>query len=118
MFIDNINDNLSPLEYESLTIAGTAVPFTTAKVAPTSSSSGYASTKAVLAHVSVETDSIRYRIDGHDPTASEGHLIPANTSFWVQGITSIENFRAIKVTNNATLKVTYFFAKNMNSFRY
>jgi hypothetical protein len=54
----------------------------------------------------VETDEIRFRCDGSDPTSSVGHLMSVGDVFTVDG-SDAETFKAIKVTNNAKLAVSY-----------
>lgn len=86
-----------PINFESITVSSTAIGFTTAtRVSATS------------ALISVEDDNIRYRLDGTDPTASEGHLLYAGQTQIIEGWLAISQFKAIRVTSDAKLKVTYF----------
>ena len=54
----------------------------------------------------VETDDIRIRMDGGDPTSSVGHLMAVGDVFYING-EDVLTFKAIKVTNNAKLAVSY-----------
>jgi hypothetical protein len=93
----------SRTDYESITV-NTAIGFTAAKISRAISGSGR---QADYVMVTVETDQIRYRLDGVAPTSSEGHLVAAGDGFEINGALFISNFLAIKVTNNATIRCTY-----------
>jgi len=87
--------------YESITVSNTAVGFTPSVYNPT----GH---KAQVAFVTCEDASIRFRIDGTAPTASEGHLLNSGDSTTIEGYENIKNFKAIRTgASNATLRVTY-----------
>ena len=85
---------------ERLTVGGTAVGLTSATYAP-------ASGPARSAFITVETDQIRFTLDGTTPTSSRGHVIDAGGSLVLQGIEEIRAFKAIRVTNSAPIEVTY-----------
>jgi hypothetical protein len=87
----------TPIAYESITVSNTALGFTAATM------SG-----ATSALISIEDDNIRVRFDGTDPTAGEGHLLFAGQTQLVEGRTALSQFRMIRVTADATVKVTYF----------
>ena len=81
--------------YESITVSTTAVGITD------SVRSG-----RDRALITVETDEVRFRSDGPAPTASEGHLVSAGDSIILESAQELVNFKAIRVTTDATLKVT------------
>ncbi|MBT5773365.1 MAG: hypothetical protein HOH95_03210 [Dehalococcoidia bacterium] len=81
--------------YESLTVSTSAVGITD------SVRSG-----RDRALITVETDQIRFRSDGPAPTTSEGHLVDAGASIILESAEELVNFKAIRVTADATLKVT------------
>ena len=89
-------------DYEAITV-NTATGFTAAKLAP----QGLAGRMVEWAMLTVETDQIRYRIDGGVPSSSVGHLMNVGDPLVLVGVVAIQNFQAIKVTNNATIQVTY-----------
>lgn len=62
--------------------------------------------KAITAQVSVESQSIRYWDNGADPTATEGHLITAGTSFYFTCELSL--VRMIEVASGAKIQVSYY----------
>lgn len=57
---------------------------------------------------SVETDQIRFRLDGVNPDASTGVLMEKGDSLQLTNRELIMNFRAIKVTAAATIQIHYF----------
>jgi len=92
-----------PFDYESITVSGTVVTLAASKLSPS------ATPPPVSALLSLETAAIRYRLDGVDPTASEGHLLASNDVLLLESITALRQFKAIKDgVNDGTLKVSYF----------
>jgi len=92
-----------PVDYESITVADTAIGFTSSKISPSSSTR-----KPARAIITVETAQIRYRVDGTDPTSSEGHILEINDVLILIGTESIRNFKAIRTTSTSgVIKVTY-----------
>ncbi len=88
--------------YEAITVGATAVGFTTATFLP---SNARAATRAVI---TAETAQIRFRWDGTDPTASEGHLLEIGDSYPIEGTQNLRQFKAIRTgATSATLRVTY-----------
>ncbi len=92
---------IDPLDHEELTISTVALGFTAGTIQQ-------AAGNAAIAVITVETDSIRYWLDGTTPTSSSGHLAPADSAFTICGLNSIKNFLAIRVTLDAAIKVSYF----------
>lgn len=91
---------LAAYDYESVTVAATAIGFTASKIA-----SGSNSADAVK--VTVETAQIRYRYDGTNPTAAEGHPAEPGDAFWVCG-TAVSAFKAIRTGGTSgVLKATF-----------
>jgi hypothetical protein len=62
--------------------------------------------------ISVETNTIRYRVDGTDPTSSEGHSVPASvgpdTYLRLWGPNTLLKCKLIRVSADATVRVTYY----------
>lgn len=93
-----------PYDFDTITVSSSAVGLTASKynhVPPN------VLRDAQYIVITSETNSIRYRIDGTDPTASVGHLMPAGSALVLTGITTIRNFKAIATGSDATLQVTY-----------
>lgn len=63
---------------------------------------------AKRARITVETQSIRYYEDGTAPSTTNGHLVAAGTTFFVEGINALVKFQAISVSASAKLTITYY----------
>lgn len=88
-------------DYESITVAGTAIGLTSSKLAP--SSSGL----PTRVYISVETASVRFRMDGTDPTSTEGHILNAGDSRTISGFINLKRLKFIRTSASAVVKVTY-----------
>ncbi len=97
------SNQLVPMDYESITVSTAAIGFTASKIATTNY-------KAAYAYFTVETADGRYRVDGTNPSSSEGHVFTHDTAgYYVCGVTAVANFKAIRSGgSDATLKVTYW----------
>jgi len=93
-----ITQGLFPItsSYQQLTVSNTAVGLTY----PTNRN-------VVLAVVVVEGNDIRFRDDGTSPTASVGTPVLAGLTIPLCG-TSISSFKAIRVSGDAVLNVSYY----------
>ena len=99
---------LTPFAYEAITVSSSSIGFTAVTF-----DAGFPNV-AVLAVATLETDSIRFRVDGGVPTSTVGQLVTqaSNVSLSVCGTSAIRAFRAIRVTTDASLKVVYYRAGN------
>ena len=88
--------------HEALAVSSTSVPFTAATWK--NPSTGSAARKAL---VTVESNTVRWRADGTDPTASTGHQLAAGQSLEVWGA-DMNRIEFIRETSDATVRVTYF----------
>ena len=96
---------LIPSGYEAITV-NTVIGFTAGLRVPTT---GFFADKPAWKVVcTLETDQIRFTVDGTTPTSSVGHLMSITDTLVLEEPHEIANFQAIKVTNNASLKVTYY----------
>lgn len=59
-------------------------------------------------YMTVEDNSIRYRIDGDDPDAGEGHLVLAGQNIYFVDPKSLQEFRMIAIGGNAVVIVTFY----------
>ena len=85
-------------DFESITVSNTAVGLTPAKIA---SKEG--------CFISVEDQTIRYRYDGADPTASVGHILYPASRMNLMHPTILGDVKFIRAeSSDATLRVTYF----------
>lgn len=91
------------MAFESITVSSAAIGFTAATYGnPTT---GAAGTSAL---VTIESNPVRWRADGTDPTASVGHLLGAGESLEVEGSLDLASIRFIATGSDATARVTYF----------
>ena len=83
--------------FESVTVSTTALALTE-NLAELSSE----------AFITVESQAVRYRIDGQVPTASVGHVVEAGGVIELSGYWELDKFRVIRRdATDATLRVTY-----------
>lgn len=88
----------SPVGFQKLTVSSSAVGFTKPTVTVT--------IRAI--QMTVETNNIRYRMDGPNPDASTGHLLYDGDVLEITNVESINNFAAIATGSDATVQITYF----------
>jgi hypothetical protein len=90
----------TPFAHETITVTTLAVSQLDATYAAT----------AGAVFITVETNNIRYWIDGGIPTTAIGHPVvsAAYQNLWFNDPMSIKEFRAIAVGGNSTLSVTYY----------
>lgn len=90
----------TPYAYERLTVTNAVVQQLNAVYR--------ASSGAIF--ITVETNNIRYRVDGGNPSAINGHLVVAATyqNLWLTDSKSIRDFRMIGIGGNAIVSVTYY----------
>ena len=110
-----INGSFPASGFEQITVAGTAIGFTTAQlvvVSTTNAGEGgtsYTSTKTAFeAYITNETNEIRWTCDGTTPTSTVGHVLAAGSGLMLTGYQNLKNFRAIRTGSSATLSVTFF----------
>ena len=94
--------------YEAIAISNVAKGFTTTCIKPTSGDFSGKVCQEVLC--TLETDQIRFTLDGTTPTSAIGHLLEAGQNLTIKNPADIANFQCIRVTTDASLKVTYKFA--------
>lgn len=94
---------INTIDYAVLAVSNTAVGL--------ASSTPALPAKAKRVYITCETDAIRWRADGTDPTDSEGHPLAANASISFTGAnyrSLLESIKFIRVTADAALKITYY----------
>ena len=101
---------------QSPTVMGALQPVSHATLAPTTSTGiGLGSTVTDPTNVGqasrcfvgpVETNSIRYWLDGTVPTSTVGHLIPTAGSFTLSGRGEVLQFRMIGASGTASVPVS------------
>lgn len=90
----------SPPQTETLTVSSTALPISAGIL------TNPQNLQATACLVSVETDAIRVRYDGTDPTAGVGHPFAAGETFPVLGAARLRLLRMIRQTTDASVTVT------------
>lgn len=93
---------LGVVSSEAFTVSNTAVGFTAAKLNPVGKP------PAKYAVVTVTGDAINWWDDGTVPTATSGHIVPANTTFYVCQSSVLRDFLMIRVTTDAKATVSYY----------
>lgn len=64
---------------------------------------------AQVLHISVETQSIRYRADGTAPTANTGVLLTAaNSPYWFHGYNGTSDLKFIEVTGGSVVEISSY----------
>jgi len=92
-------------DYESVTVSSTAVGLTASKF------NSYAAYE-IKAFMTLESAQIRWRIDGTNPTSTEGHLFEVGANLTIDGYKNLSQFKAIRTgTTDGVIKVTYMIAK-------
>jgi hypothetical protein len=82
--------------YSTLAVSSTAVQVPAA----------FRTNKIDFLSITVETDQVRFRLDGSAPTASEGHLLEAGDILELHDAAEISGAQFIRVTTDATLKIS------------
>jgi hypothetical protein len=90
-------------DYASLAVSSAAVDLSNATPALPAN--------AIGALITVEGDQVRFRSDGTAPTSAEGHLLNVDDVLSFVGANFqevLETIQFIRVTGDATLRITYF----------
>lgn len=100
---------MTPMDYEAITVSNTALPLTAGKLIQTGAAF-LGQKQARKAIISVETDQIRFTIDGaNTPTSAVGHLLNVGDFLILNSAEELQRFLAIRVTTDASIKVTYYY---------
>ena len=92
----------SGFAYESITVSTSAVGPTEATYAPADES------PATAVIISVETNGIRFRYDGGEPTSSIGHALASGATYELPGAVNVSQLRMIRSGGaDATVHLTY-----------
>lgn len=97
----NVKGITTCMGYQQLSTLSSAVGLTV----PTQTPNGSA-TKANFALIICETQNVRWRDDGTDPTASVGMLLVAGTPLQYDG--DLSKIKFIETTASAKLNVSYY----------
>ena len=94
-------------EYEAITVSNSPIGFSESKYNPTTGQSANSNAKKIFCRV--ENSPIRFTLDGTTPTDTIGMLLDIGETLELRNLQQIKRFWAIKISNNASLKVFYFF---------
>ena len=97
--------NLRPYATEQKAVSSAAVALTTSLVDNTAN---YPDFKAAAAVIECRGDAVYYTLDGSTPSSINGIQLQADQFLPIYGYQKIKNFKAIRVTSDATLNVQYF----------
>lgn len=93
--------------YEAL--APTAKTGITASlITPATGSGSWANVDAQAALITVETEPIRFTIDGTTVEATVGHRMDAGQSYVVLGSVNVKKFSCIDISSASSVKITVF----------
>lgn len=101
--------NPMPSSYENVTVSNSAIGLSASKYGPIEHATLPIRTMARRALITVEGDQIRWTTDGTTPVgATTGHRANVDDVITLDGFDAIRLFRAIRITADATLRVSYF----------
>jgi hypothetical protein len=99
---------LQAFGFERLTVSTSAVGLTASKIEPVSSVLEHDAGKAKAVKITVDTDKVRYREDGTNPTSTIGHEVAVGSEVWIVGLRNIQQLRMIRSgVADAVVEVTY-----------
>jgi len=99
-FINVLIVDRTPFAYEKITVTNSEVSML---------DTTYRNSAGAI-FLTVEDNSIRYKIDGGNATTSEGHLLSGSAlqNLWLHDRHAIRNLRMIATDGNAIVHVTYY----------
>jgi hypothetical protein len=99
-----------PGAYEVVTASATAKGFTATNISPTNVAAAMYGRVAESVLLTVEGDTIRFRIDGTAPTTSLGHALGTGAILELEGRETISQFLAINTAaSTSTVRATFFY---------
>jgi len=98
-----VSSSVTPFAFETITVSTVSIGFTAATAYPTGGDA-----PAIMAILTTETNSIRFRSDGAAPSSTVGHLVAASSSIEVCGAQAVRTFRMIRASADATIQATYY----------
>lgn len=102
-----VTDSTPAGDFDTQTISTVALGITAAKLKINETGGRFK--RAVKAFISVETNSIRVRWDGTDPTASVGHLLTAGSSLTIIGEGNVTKIKMIRASADAAVMITLYY---------
>lgn len=102
-----ITDETPAGAFEKRTISSSAVGITSTLL--NVNESGGFHKRAAKAFITVETQSIRLRWDGSDPTTTDGHLLTNGSSITIIGENNVLRLRMIAAAADGTAQITVYY---------
>lgn len=100
---------LQATDYEKIAVSTVVKTLTAGTLEKTTTAVAHDIGRVRLAFITVETNSIRYTEDGTAPTSGDvGHLVTAGSVITIFGFQNLKNFKCIRDSADATIRVTYF----------
>jgi len=96
---------------EAITVGDTPIGFTAAQIKPTTGD--FLGKVCQEVFCTLETDQIRFTLDGSVPSATSLHLLEVGQNLTIKNPSDIAGFRAHRVTSDASLKVTFKFVNRV-----
>lgn len=108
----HVNGASRAFGYEAITVSTTPIGPTVAAAFPKTVMGGYPAKYqdqgADSGVFTIETDQVRYTIDGTQPNASVGHLLNVGDVLTIDGRDNLSRLLFRRVTTDASIKATYF----------
>ena len=100
----------NPYAYEKISVSTTAIGPTVTTIAQSDGQNPVTARRARAALVTVDaTNPVRFRLDGGNPTATDGHELLGNDEILIEGVDSVKKMRFIRSGGaDATIHVTYY----------
>jgi hypothetical protein len=111
-----IDDSIPAVDHEAITVSTSALGLTASKLTAFAAANARDTDQSYVdikrAHkvlITTETDKVRFRLDGTDPTSATGHELAAGDSLEVAGFSNLSKLRFIRSgAADATLRVTFY----------
>lgn len=115
MFLAFANGPFTACDFEKITVSSdtSASSLDATKLTAYRNANNVVESRRVdMVVITVETNAIRYRVDGGNPSGATdtGHLAAANTDMLIEGFDSLRNFKVVcdAESVSAVLQVTYY----------
>ncbi|MFA6216393.1 MAG: hypothetical protein WDL87_01905 [Candidatus Omnitrophota bacterium] len=97
------------IAFETITVDDSVKTLTLANYDPETIKSPGGVSAAPAAYITSEGGDMRYRLDGVDPTISEGHLLKSGDDLKFKFLAQLKNFKIIRTGGTSgVLQISYF----------
>ena len=100
----------NPYAYEKIPVSTTAIGPTAATITQSDGQNPVRARRARAVLLSIDaTNGLRYRIDGGNPTATDGHELLGSDEVLIEGVESVRKLKMIRTGGaDAVAHLTYF----------